>query len=103
MRVSSGIEPLMRALARRAGAEPVVEEVRSRPWASATFSGARHRIALRFEGAAAAARAETMSWGIESAEFDLGRHLLVDIAIAECRETDAGVCLFVEALVIEQD
>lgn len=101
--MSGGLGPLLRALANRAGAPPLVEEIRSTPWASITFSGMRHRLALRFAGEAAEARADAMTRGLDYAEFDLGRHLLVDIAVAERERDEGGTRLVIEALTVEQD
>ncbi|MBC2778420.1 hypothetical protein [Parasphingopyxis marina] len=100
---TGGLGPLLRALRQRAGAEPVIEDVRTTPWASITFSGARHRIALRLEGASAPDAARAMSEGLDYAEFDLGAYILVDIAVAETRLAGDGVHLVIEALVIEND
>ncbi len=64
------------------------------PWASATFVGTRHRLRLAVIDPA-------MLDGIEEAVFDLGEHLLADLAMEE-REV-RGDCLMVtiEALTIE--
>lgn len=103
MRLTVGVGPLIAALAARAGAAPVVEEVRSVPWASITFSGARHRLRLRFDGAAGARRLAAMADGLDHAEFELGRHLLVDIAVVERCADEAGASAVVEALTVESD
>lgn len=101
MQLSGAAGALIRALARRAGAMPHIEEIASRPWASITFTGARHRIALRFSGPDATASAERMCDGLDHAEFDLGRHLLVDIDVVEREEEDAGCRILLEALTVE--
>jgi hypothetical protein len=80
-----------------------IEEVASTPWASVTFSGARHRVALILEGEAAAAAADTFLAGMEDAEFDLPGHILADIALAGLERRDEGNCvrLTLEALTVE--
>lgn len=101
MQLSGAAGALIRALATRAGAMPDIEEIASRPWASITFSGARHRIALRLSGDQACAQADRLCDGLDHAEFDLGKHLLVDIAIVEREEEDATIRILLEALTIE--
>lgn len=65
------------------------------PWASATFVGARHSIALRFDDPRAAeAAADTLG----EMEFSLNRHLVADIGGTVA---DAAGRLDVEALTVE--
>lgn len=68
-----------------------------RAWASAMFSGARHRLRL----AMATEVAERFLDGIEDAEFDLGAHLLADITGARAGTDGAEVIVEIEALTIE--
>lgn len=100
---AAGLAPLIRALAKRSGAQPIVENARSTPWSSITFSGARHRFSLRFEGERAASQAHALCDGLDYAEFELGAHLLVDIAILDNRLGAACCTLSVEALTIAND
>jgi hypothetical protein len=95
---------LARALcAGLAGATPIVEAVESRTWASITFSGERHRIALRIEGGDGPAAADRFLDGLAEREFDLGGHLLADIAaVADERDGDV-IRLTLEALTVEKD
>lgn len=80
-----------------------IEEQLSREWASITFSGERHRLRLRLDGPHAAAAADAFLDGLAEREFDLGPHILIDIAcVGETREGDA-VSLVLEALTIEAD
>lgn len=58
-----------------------IEELGSRPWASVTFSGARHRLAVRFEGPGAGAAADAFLDGLAEREFALAGHVLADIAL----------------------
>lgn len=100
---TDGLGPLLRALRQRAGAEPVVEEMRTTPWASITFSGARHVIALRFEGEDARRNAQALTDGLDYAEFDLGGHILADIIVVGSSFAEDNARLIIEALVIEND
>jgi len=101
--MTDGTGVLLHALAKRAGAAPCVERIASTPWASITFTGMRHTLRLRFDGADAGARARAMTAGLGYAEFDLGRYTLVDVAVAEREDHDGCARLTLEALVIESD
>ncbi|HEV2747549.1 MAG TPA: hypothetical protein VGW34_09665 [Allosphingosinicella sp.] len=87
--------------------EPVCfEEIRSRSWASATFAGARHEVALRIEGDGANEAADAFLRNLRVAEFELRGHILADIAlVAEERLTSADgapqVRIRIEALTVE--
>jgi hypothetical protein len=82
-----------------------IEELTSRPWASATFSGARHRLILRLEGPGAGAAADGFLDGLAERDFELNGHVLADIALArDSREDgDDRVRLTLEALTVESD
>ena len=82
---------LARALLDRAGEGAHLARARSRPWASATFTGLRHVLTL-------AMRAER----VEESAFDLPRHFVADIALAGRSGTDGTVLLEIEALTIEE-
>lgn len=79
----------------------VVEEIRSRSWASVTFSGARHELTFRLEGAGAEAAAARFLAQLPVAEFELRGHILADISLVarECRPDWARITL--EALTVE--
>lgn len=100
---AAGLAPLIRALARRSSAQPIVENALSTPWSSITFSGARHHFVLRFEGDRAARHADALCDGLDYAEFELGAHLLVDIAVLDTRPCARGCTLTIEALTIDND
>jgi hypothetical protein len=80
-----------------------IEQLTSRSWASVTFSGARHRVVLSLEGAGAGAAADAFLENMEEAEFDLGGHILADIAlVGEERDLEANSArLSLEALTVE--
>jgi hypothetical protein len=54
-----------------------------RPWASVTFSGTRHTIALTFAGADAIAAAEAVIERLPDHEFDVPGHLVADAQVRE--------------------
>ena len=92
---------LVRALQARAGADATVGPSRCDAWASATFRGARHTIALRLAGAAGAARGARLAEELDGIEFDLPGHLVADIGVRARSEEADGVVLDVEALTVE--
>ena len=84
------------------GAAAAIEEICSRPWASATFTGARHRFRLRLDGPSASAAADGFLRGLAEREFDLAGHILADIGLVQDLRED-GVRLVLEALTVEMD
>ena len=84
-----------------------LEEVRSRSWASVTFSGARHELTLRLDGEGAEDAATAFLEGLDAAEFSLRGHILADIALVSEERTRSGevpqVRLKLEALTVEDD
>lgn len=82
-----------------------IEEVRSRNWASATFTGARHELTFRVEGARANAAADTFLADLGAAEFSLRGHILADIALVSEERHDGAeaVTISLEALTVEDD
>lgn len=83
-----------------------IEEIRSRAWASATFSGARHELWLRLEGEGAVARADALALRLARDDFALRGHLVADILIYReeaGRDTADGSCarVRIEALTVE--
>lgn len=88
---------LARALldaAAAAGCSALLLASRSHPWASATFTGARHRLRLAVPDTDAA-----RAWAdaLPEAEFRLPRQLVADVAVRRL-----GAELEVEALVLDE-
>ena len=84
------------------GAPMTFEALTSRPWASITFSGERHRLILCLPGPGAVAAADTFLDGLEERDFALRGHILADIeATGSEREADGQVRLTLEALTVE--
>ena len=97
---------LLRALGARFagfGGDYRVDELVSRSWASVTFRGARHRVALTLAGTGAAAAADAFLAGLAETEFDLRGHILADIALASDERDGDCVRLRLEALTVEDD
>ena len=79
-----------------------VEEISSRAWTSVTFSGARHRLRLRLEGAEAGPAALKLS-RLDEDELELRGHVLADLVVAVEEEAGDEVHLGIEALTVEAD
>lgn len=84
---------LGRFLARRTPGLSVVEQTVT-PWASVTFTGARHRIVVAVPDAARAGFGD----GIGCAEVPIPGHIVADIVVAA-----EGEHFVVEALTVEVD
>lgn len=94
---------LERALARMATAAGValsVSAIESIRWASATFTGSRHRITLRAPRTAAFDR-----WlsALPEAEFRLRAQIVADLVVARCGTAGNWTEAEVEALTVETD
>lgn len=99
-------ERLLRCLLALAGPNACIESAASRPWASATFLGSRHEVALHFSGEDARADMAAMAEQLPEADFAIPGHIVADIGI-EVREWRHGAdgrpygALGLSALVIE--
>jgi hypothetical protein len=80
-----------------------VGEVESRPWASATFAGERHRLTLTLTGPAAEAGADSFLNGLGERDFPMRGHILIDIACVGDERREDTVRLTLEALTVEDD
>ena len=94
---------LLRALSARVGKEQIlsVRHARSEPWASATFSGARHSFGLALTGKSAFETANRLAEGLDAMEFRLNGHLVADITLVDRRDTPDGATFAIEALTVE--
>ena len=100
---NDAVTALLRALRAGVGNFPgfTLEEVRSRSWASITFSGARHELAFRLEGEGAELAADRFVGGLNAAEFRLRGHLVADIAVLEEERRPGWARIRLEALTVE--
>jgi hypothetical protein len=73
----------------------------STPWASATFSGARHEVALTINGTNAAECARAFVANVAEFDFDLGGHIVVDIVVPHYQITESDVAMTIECLSVE--
>ncbi|WP_419825794.1 hypothetical protein [Sphingomonas sp.] len=91
---------LIRALKPVAGPFAVVA-ARSQDWASATFEGARHRLALRLEGEDADTRAARLVASLAAVDVPMDNGFVADIAVTARVDGD-GPVLGIEALTIRE-
>jgi len=80
-----------------------VDETVSRPWASVTFTGERHRLTLTLTGPEAEATADSFLKGLGEREFPMRGHILIDIACVGDERREGNVRLTLEALTVEED
>jgi hypothetical protein len=101
--VTDAATALLRALRAGVGGAVnfVLEELRSRAWASVTFSGARHEIAFRLEGGGAGEAAGRFLSGLGAAELPLRGHIVADIALVSEQRRPDFASIRLEALTVE--
>lgn len=80
----------------------VVEEIRSRRWASVTFRGARHELSFRLEGEGAEAAAGRFLSGLSARDFELRGHLLADLSLVAEERRPGCARIRLEALTVEE-
>lgn len=81
----------------------VLEEIRSRAWASVTFAGCRHELSFRLEGEGAEEAAGALLKGLAAREFPMRGHLLADIAVVAQDRAPGAARISLEALTVEDD
>lgn len=78
-------------------------EASLRPWSSATFIGAQHRITLQLTGLDAKAQATQLGERLCANDFGLRSHIVADLAVDEVREEDDGLACIVLAILTIED
>ncbi|MEP7349629.1 MAG: hypothetical protein ABI668_06710 [Sphingorhabdus sp.] len=73
-----------------------------RDWYSMTFSGAQIVITAQLQGTDAAALASQFVQMLPEHEFVLPRLIVADIAVVSQQMSDYGICLEIEALVLDE-
>jgi len=66
-----------------AGPESSVIATSVRPWASATFTGARHKVVLCFSGEEQERRTAQFASSLPEAEFTIAGHIVADACVDE--------------------
>lgn len=95
--LTGGQGALLRSLERWLAAEQarrglpllVVESLDSEAWASATFTGARHRLEVRIEGERAVSAAAAIAARLAEAELLVPGAIVADVALVR-QDTDLG-------------
>lgn len=80
----------------------VIEEIRSRRWASVTFQGARHELAFRLEGEGAEAAARRLLGQLDARNFTLRGHLLADLSLVAQERRPGFARIRLDALTVEE-
>ena len=78
-----------------------LEEVRTRAWRSASFTGLRHEFALRFEGADAAKAADGFIAGLAPAALEAPGHIVADVQLVSDERRPDWARLRIEVLTVE--
>jgi len=73
--------PLLSAIMELAEGKGQLLRHAERPWASVTFSGSRHSVAISFAGSEAITAGESFIAMLPDHEFTIPRHLVADAAI----------------------
>lgn len=92
------LERALLASAQAAGCPVALVSADWTRWASATFVGARHRIALR---ASPSPLLDAWLAGLGEAEFALRGHIVADLVVASVAREGAWVEVMLEALSVE--
>ena len=77
---------LLDAVMRLAGPQADLLRHAERPWASATFQGTRHTIALCFAGPEGIAAAEAFIDALPEHEFTISRQIVADATVSEVEQ-----------------
>lgn len=80
----------------------LLDEIRSRRWASVTFQGARHELAFRLEGEGAEAAAGRFLSELDARRFELRGHLLADVSVVAQERRPGFVRIRLDALTVEE-
>lgn len=79
----------------------VLEEIRSRRWASVTFQGARHELVFRLEGEGAEEAAARFLSGLHARNFPLRGYLVADVSLIAEERRSGYASIHLEALTVE--
>jgi len=94
---------LIAAIEAMTGGDGTIDEASLRPWCSATFIGAQHRLRLRIRGADAVRRAQMLGAGLGDAAFALRGHVVVDATVDASWTDESGDALLALAILTIED
>lgn len=100
-KAGSALKKAIRAQFLSLGSEVSLPAIVSRPWASVTFRGERHRLTCLLCGSGARAVAEAFCDGLPDRDIPLAGHILADIEVADTSVNEEGATLTLEALTVE--
>jgi hypothetical protein len=93
---------LITALQSLAGKGATIDQATMRPWCSATFLGAQHRIRMRIDGPDAMERANWLADALGEHAFRLHGHIVADASVDERRmDGEHGALVSLAVLTIE--
>jgi hypothetical protein len=78
-----------------------MEELRTRPWASASFRGARHELAFRLEGAAADEAANRFLAGLETDIPKLAGQIVASVSVLADERRPGCARIRIEAVTVD--
>lgn len=96
--VGAAMVRALRGAAHQAGCPIEITQSAWRRWASATFTGARHRITL---AAPASDALDRWLGALAEAEFALSGHLVADLCVVAVRRADGRAEADLEILTLE--
>ncbi|MBO9670925.1 MAG: hypothetical protein J7485_10445 [Sphingobium sp.] len=94
---------LIAALLALAGEAARIDDASFRPWCSATFLGAQHRITLRIAGKDTHARTDQLARNLPEAELVIPGHIVADVAVDAVTPQDDGTVLIALAVLTIED
>jgi hypothetical protein len=94
---------LAAALLALAGARAGIDDAGFRPWCSATFLGAQHRMTLRIGGVHALEHADRLASILPEAEFPIPGHIVADLTVDAIRLQEDGTVLVDLAVLTIED
>lgn len=94
---------LATALLALAGERAGIDDAGFRPWCSATFLGAQHRMTLRIDGVRALEHAGQFASALPDAEIPIPGHIVADISVDAIRPQEDGTVLVDLAILTIED
>jgi hypothetical protein len=88
-------------IARFSASNPRIVTSCSHPWASVTFSGARHQFEIELVSEDAQPRIDDVANAVGDCEFDLNGHIVADVHVAGSKPISRGATFSIEALTVE--
>jgi hypothetical protein len=101
-RAQAAILRTVSALATPLGARLVIEELRSRDWASLTLTGARHELDVRLDGVGAGAALALLQEQLPQASITMPGRILAELVVEPGTADDDGIAMTICALVIDE-